>query len=50
MAPFPEEDLIEEISGYLNENYQSKYLVFNLAESKYDYNYFNSQVCFLTFR
>lgn len=44
MAPFPNEELIEPISDFLNEEHTNNYLVYNLAEHKYDNSYFNNSV------
>jgi len=44
MAPFPDEETIEEISGYLNEHHKDHYIVYNFAEHKYDCSHFNNMV------
>ena len=44
LAPFPTEDIKEPVSDYLNENHLNHYLVYNLAEHKYDNSFFNNAV------
>jgi hypothetical protein len=46
MAPYPDEDVIEEVSGYMNEEHGNHYIVYNLSEHKYDVSYFNNSVSF----
>jgi hypothetical protein len=44
MCPYPDENIIEPISNYMNENHANEYIVYNLSEYKYDNSYFNNSV------
>jgi len=44
MSPFPAEDLIQDISEYLNTTHTSHYLVYNLSEHSYDNEHFYNSV------
>jgi len=42
--PFPTQNVISQISNYLNINYGSNYFIWNISEESYDITYFNKQV------
>jgi hypothetical protein len=44
LIPYPKEEIIEGISGYLNTFYFRKYMVWNLSEHLYSSDIFNGQV------
>jgi hypothetical protein len=48
MCPFPDEDVIQDISDYLNNEHLDHYIVYNLSEHTYDNSYFNNSVTNIT--
>ena len=44
VCPFPDEEWIEEIANYLNQEHAYHYIVYNFSEHTYDTSYFDNTV------